>query len=213
METTGSEGVALGSASLVSGSRPSSHRTALIDAMRRVALAKGYPGTTVDEICELAGVTKGSFYHHFDGKEDLGVAALEAYFSDVAAAFGDGKWTEVEDPVDRLQAFIDHAAVVCTGPVMISGCLIGSFSLDMAESSPDLRVRLSTMFAALRDVVAGLVADAARARGRQLDAAQFGDQFLAVLEGCIVLSKAHADPALPARGLELFGQHLALLLR
>ncbi len=180
--------------------------------MRRVALSKGFPATTVEEICELAGVTKGSFYHHFQGKDDLGVAALEAYFADVVAAFGDGEWSHVEDPVARLQAFMAHAAAICTGPVMISGCLIGSFSLDMAESSPDLRARLSTMFAALRDVVAGLVTDAAESRGRVLDAGLFGDQFLAVLEGSIVLAKAHADPGVPRRGLQLLAQHLDLLL-
>ncbi len=180
--------------------------------MRKVALSKGFPATTVDEICALAGVTKGSFYHHFDGKDDLGLAALESYFADVVVEFGAGGWADVDDPVARLGAFMAHAADVCTGPVMIGGCLIGSFALDMAESSPDLRERMSTMFAALRDVVAGLVADAARSRGRVIDAAQFGDQFLAVLEGSIVLAKAHADPAAPRRGLVLLAQHLDLLL-
>lgn len=181
--------------------------------MRRVALSKGFPATTVDEICDLAGVTKGSFYHHFGSKEELGVAALESYFADVVVAFGEGDWSRVEDPVQRLRDFVAHAADVCTGPVMIAGCLIGSFSLDLAESSPDLRERLSTMFAALADVVTTLVGDAARSRGRVLDAEQFGEQFLAVIEGSIVLAKAHADPAAPRRGLVLLGEHLDLLLR
>ena len=192
--------------------RSPSHRTALVDAMRRVALAKGFPATTVDEVCELAGVTKGSFYHHFSGKDDLGAAALESYFDDVVAAFTAGEWSTVEDPVRRLQAFMAHAGDVCTGPVMVYGCLIGTFTLDMAESSPELRLRLSAMLAALRDVVAGLVADAAEHQGREVDAGQLGDQFLAVLEGSIVLAKAHADPAAPRRAVALLGQHLDLLL-
>ena len=181
--------------------------------MRRLALAKGFPAATVDEICETAGVTKGSFYHHFEGKDDLGAAALESYFSDVVGAFTGGVWTEVEDPVDRLQAFMAHAAEVCTGPVMTYGCLIGSFALDLAESSPQLRERLSTMFAALRDFVAGVVAAAAQDRGRAVDAGLYGDQFLAIVEGSIVLAKAHADPDVPRRGLGLLAEHLDLLLR
>jgi TetR/AcrR family transcriptional repressor of nem operon len=180
--------------------------------MRRLALAKGFPAATVDEICEMAGVTKGSFYHHFASKEELGVAALEAYFTDVVATFGAGDWAQIEDPVLRLHAFIAHAAEVCTGEVMRYGCLIGSFALDLAESWPDLRERLSSMFGDLRDVVAGLVADAARERGRTVDASRFGDQFLAVLEGSIVLAKAHNDPSAPQRGLVLLGEHLDLLL-
>ncbi|MGI8983228.1 MAG: hypothetical protein ACR2HM_01630 [Acidimicrobiales bacterium] len=70
----------------------------------------------------------------------------------------------------------------------------------MAESSPELRERLSAMFAALRDVVAGRLGDTARHRGIEVDASQLGDQFLAVLEGSIVLSKAHADPTAPPPG-------------
>jgi TetR/AcrR family transcriptional repressor of nem operon len=181
--------------------------------MRRVALAKGFPAATVDEICELAGVTKGSFYHHFKGKDDLGLAALEAYFDDVAAAFGGGDWAQEPEPVPRLRAFMAHAAEVPAGPVLVYGCLIGSMTLDMAESSPELRQRLSAMFGDLRDMVAGLVADAALDRGREIDAAAFGDQFLAVVEGTIVLAKAHRDPDAPRRGLVLLGEHLDLLLR
>jgi TetR/AcrR family transcriptional repressor of nem operon len=181
--------------------------------MRRVALSKGFPAATVDEICELAGVTKGSFYHHFKGKDDLGAAALESYFDDVVAAFTAGDWAGVDDPVLRLQAFLAHAADVCTGPVMAYGCLIGSMTLDLAETAPALRERMSAMFVALRDVVAGLVAAAAQQRGRSVDAAQFGDQFLAVLEGSIVLAKAHRDPAAPRRGVALLGDHLDLVLR
>lgn len=181
--------------------------------MRRVALSKGFPATTVDEICHVAGVTKGSFYHHFASKEELGVAALEGYFDDVVAAFTTGAWTEVEDPVLRLQAFVAHAAEVSTGPVMTYGCLIGSFALDLAESSPDIRLRLAEMFTAIRSFVAGVVTDAAAHRGREVNAEGLGDQFLAVVEGSIVLAKAHADPSAPHRGLTLFGQHLDLILR
>lgn len=183
--------------------------------MRRIALSKGFPAATVDEVCEMAGVTKGSFYHHFASKDELGLAAVESYFDDVVATFGSGDWTGVDDPVARLRAFIAHAADVCIGPVMVYGCLIGSMTLDMAESAPELRERLSQMFAALRDVVAGLVAGAAVAtdRAAEVDPAQFGDQFLAILEGSIILAKAHGDTMVPRRGLVLLGDHLDLLLR
>ncbi len=41
------------------------------DAANRLFLAKGFKGTTVDAVCEAAGVSKGTFYLHFDRKEDL----------------------------------------------------------------------------------------------------------------------------------------------
>lgn len=74
-----------------------------------------------------------------------------------------------------------------------------------------MRERLSAMFGELRDMVGGLIRDAAESCALKLDAARLGNQFLAVLEGCIVLAKAHTDAAIPRHGMELFGEHLDLL--
>src|SRR5882724_6164022 len=98
--------------------------------MRNLTQGKGFTATTVDEVCERAGVTKGSFYHHFASKDELGVAALEAYYDDVVAALQAGQWSNRAGHVARLQAFVTHAGKVCTGPVMQGGCLLGAFALE-----------------------------------------------------------------------------------
>ena len=46
----------------------------------------GYLGTSVDAIAEELSVTKGSFYHHFDSKEDLVVECIEANFARIDRA-------------------------------------------------------------------------------------------------------------------------------
>ena len=46
-------------------------RRALISAARQRFEADGYPGTNLDHIAELAGVTKGALYHHFPTKRAL----------------------------------------------------------------------------------------------------------------------------------------------
>lgn len=52
----------------------------LLDAAQNVFRTKGYAATTVDDICEAAIVTQGSFFHHFKSKEalTLDAAALRA---------------------------------------------------------------------------------------------------------------------------------------
>jgi TetR/AcrR family transcriptional regulator, transcriptional repressor for nem operon len=40
----------------------------LLDAALQVIRTKGYTATRIEDICEAAGLTKGSFFHHFKSK-------------------------------------------------------------------------------------------------------------------------------------------------
>jgi len=78
-------------------------RNNLIQAAWRCAAGKTFRDLTIDEICEEAGVSKGSFYGYFESKEELLVALLE----DEAAgrlAILEAVGT-VSSGVERLQAF------------------------------------------------------------------------------------------------------------
>ena len=39
-------------------------------------LARGYAATSIDALCRQAGVAKGAFFHHFDSKDALALAAF-----------------------------------------------------------------------------------------------------------------------------------------
>jgi AcrR family transcriptional regulator len=55
-----------------------SQRTRLLEAVGRAVADKGYAGATIDDIVRGAGVSKKTFYEHFQDKEDCFVAAYEA---------------------------------------------------------------------------------------------------------------------------------------
>ena len=188
------------------------NRQKLLDAMRTLTLSKGFPATTVDEVCAQADVSKGSFYHHFASKEDIGHAALDSYFDELVMALTAGLVGDDLGPVERLRVFVTHAGEVCSGPLLMNGCMLGSFALDLAESHPELQSKLSDQFSELAALVARLISDAAVATGTDPPAEQLAQQFLAIIEGSIVLAKAHADPAILGSGVALFADYLDLLL-
>ncbi len=57
--------------------RRAATRDRLIDAAVTVFAEKGVLGSSVEEICERAGFTRGAFYSNFDSKDELCVAVLE----------------------------------------------------------------------------------------------------------------------------------------
>ncbi|MCZ8170670.1 MAG: helix-turn-helix domain containing protein, partial [Brevundimonas sp.] len=86
-------------------SRSSETRHRIIAAARELFLAKGFDGTSVAEICRLAGVSNGALFHQFPTKEDLGFAVYTLvrrdFWGRVMAAM-----TEPDDPLDGVEAAV-----------------------------------------------------------------------------------------------------------
>jgi AcrR family transcriptional regulator len=61
------------------------NRRLVLEAARRVFLARGYVNATVDAIAEEAGFSKGVVYSQFESKADMFLALLEARISERAA--------------------------------------------------------------------------------------------------------------------------------
>ena len=104
-------------------------RAQIVDVARKLFAANGYDGTSIETVLQAAHISRGALYHHFDGKEALFAAVLEAVEADVAqaiakaaagiadpvAAFRAGceAWLRLaRDPVVRQIALIDAPAVV-----------------------------------------------------------------------------------------------------
>src|SRR5260370_35322545 len=84
-----------------------SAKTKLLDAALSVIRAKGYSATTVDDLCQTAGVTKGAFFHHFKSKEDLAISATDHFGQMADRVFSTAPYQSLPDPVNRLLGAVD----------------------------------------------------------------------------------------------------------
>jgi len=168
-----------------------------MEAARELMLARGYSATSVDDICSAAHVSKGSFYHSFASKEELGLAVLNAYYQHGLSRLRNGDYVGIPDAGGRLLGFFDHLESVAP-ELWEHGCLLGNFATELAESSPEIHGRVSELFdellAALTPVFAPF-GDDAKATTEQL---------LNVLEGAIIMGRAHSDPGRIAVGVRRF---------
>ena len=67
---------------------------------------KGYAATSVEEIADAAGIGKGTVYEYFSSKEEIFVHAINNWIMDLINRMVE-KTRNIENPVDRLNAFID----------------------------------------------------------------------------------------------------------
>jgi TetR/AcrR family transcriptional regulator, transcriptional repressor for nem operon len=193
--------------------RPMGKTTAkdqLIQSALRLMLDKGYAGTTVDDICETAKVSKGSFYHFFDTKEEIGLAALEAFILRGEHLLQTGTYQHIEDPVERMFGFLDHAETVAK-KIWGDGCLLGTFAIDLARTHPAIQAQVVTLFDRVEVRMAELFSPIASLRKRNPTASQLARQYMAMLEGAIVLARAYGDWKRIPQALQGFREYLRLL--
>lgn len=123
-----------------------STRDHLIDVGLGLMHKNGYTATGLTDILKAADVPKGSFYHHFGSKEDFAAAALERYVMrerrHAAAVLSD----TTAPPLKRLRRYFSDLVKLYGQRATIPGCMMGRFSLEIAEENPQLRKRVGASF-------------------------------------------------------------------
>lgn len=179
-------------------SRSVKTRTSLLDAALNVIRSKGYSATTVDDICAAANVTKGSFFHHFSNKEELALEATRHWNALTGGLFESAPYQQVQDPRERILAYIDFRSQIVQGTLADVTCLLGTMVQETYESYPAIRD-------ACREGIEGhartLVPMIAQAKALYAPQAQWSPENLALytqaaLQGAFIVAKAQAHSAI-----------------
>jgi len=111
--------------------RAEATRTRLLEASVEALVARGYAGTTTQEVCRRAGCSRGTMLYHFPTREDLLIAALQHVLSNRVAtfleenrgtlhadvdAFLNALWSQWQGP--ELVAWLELAVAARTNPAL-----------------------------------------------------------------------------------------------
>jgi TetR/AcrR family transcriptional regulator, transcriptional repressor for nem operon len=141
-----------------------STREHLLDVGLGLMHQNGYNVTGLSDILKAADVPKGSFYHHFGSKEDFAAAALERYgmrAREHAAVVLNHTTTP---PLKRLRRYFIDLVKIYGQKGAIPGCMMGRFSLEITEESPQLRKRISASFEHWQHTIATVIRQAVAQR-------------------------------------------------
>jgi TetR/AcrR family transcriptional repressor of nem operon len=188
-------------------------KSALLDAALLVFRAKGYTATRVEDICEAAELTKGSFFHHFRSKEELAIAAAEHWISVTSPTFLSAKYRTLPDPLERLLAYIDFRKELLKGSLPEFTCYAGTIIQEVYETHPAVRDACEKSITGHAATLVADIEEAMRLYGvdRTFSAESLALYTQAVIQGAFILAKAKQGPAVAADCMDHLRRHIELL--
>jgi TetR/AcrR family transcriptional repressor of nem operon len=182
----------------------------LLDAAFELMMAKGYVATSVDEICEKAGTTKGSFFHYFESKEELAKALLTrqcvASQKIKEELFG-------KDPYKIVFGHIDMLIEMIKKPGGTKACIKGMLGQELSDTYPEIRKICANYFDKMANDFAQDLADARKQYGGNFDPHTLAKHFIAVLQGSYILAKVQGNNKVIVDNLEHFKKYLQTLIK
>ena len=156
-----------------------------------LVLSKGFNATGVEAILKQAKIPRGSFYNFFSSKEEFGLALIDVYAAKVANIVQESFLNESLHPLERIRESFERLIDIFEKNGCEGGCLLANLSLEMANTSENIRIRLDAALrnwaSALTAVVLGAQKDGAIPE--DLDAETLAENMIQSYQGALLLAK------------------------
>jgi TetR/AcrR family transcriptional repressor of nem operon len=189
----------------------------LKEAALELIWEESYGGVSVDDICNRAGVKKGSFYYFFKSKAELAVAALDATWKEKWKPKMDNFFSSSNEPLVRLTRYLDSVYEMQSemkqkhGKVL--GCAFCSIGSEISTQEHDVNGKAREIVATKRRYIESAIRDAiADGSIEPCDPTQKALAVAGLIDGITATCRINNDPEV-ARGLSTMALGLFTLKR
>lgn len=194
-----------------------STRERILETANDLILSQGYAATSLDQILERTGVTKGAFFYHFKSKDELARALFERYLaSERQIVESTLRRAEklTSDPLQQVLVTLGlfeelFDALEAPHP----GCLIASYLYQNDLMTPETIARSREAFILWRRELAAKLRAAAKQHPPRIapDYDAIADMLTTIVEGGMVMSKLFDDPKIMVRQLRQLRAYIELV--
>jgi len=156
----------------------------LILAGLQLMLERGYNGVGIQDLLTETGIPKGSFYHHFESKEDFALQVLDAYVANAHALLDATLSDRSRPPLERVRNFFEGIRESYAEQGYL-GCFMGALGQELSGASETFRQKVEGCVGAIAARLA-LCLEEARSRGdlpTETDPAQMANVLVDAWEG------------------------------
>ncbi len=199
------------------GSKGDATKDRLLDIAETRILENGFAATSIDDLIQEAGITKGGFFYHFDGKNALAYALVQRYRQQDELLFS-GMFDRAEeltdDPLQQMLVFMKlFAEMMSDLEGLHPGCLVVSFTYESHQVNDQVKAITADSVKDWRRLFRAQIEKMNAQYPPRLDVASddLADMLSTIIEGGIVISRALNDPSILVKQLLEYRNYLKLL--
>ena len=183
--------------------QPETTRRKLVEAVTTLMLKQGFNGTTVDQICAEAGLTKGAFFHHFKDKDALALAAVNAW-AEMGLSMYARALQKPDQPLEEIHRLFEIMEEV-TREFDPRVCLVGMMTQEMSAESKAFRAACAQALGRWTDMFRSRL-QAAQEQLKpavKFDSEQAAWFLNSIWQGSMLVAKSRQSPELIRNNLQL----------
>ena len=173
-------------------------RQTIIEKTLQLFCVKGYYNTSINDILQATGLTKGGLYGHFASKKDIWYAVYDEALTIWKAVVFKGIQSG-SDPLERIQAFIENDIKNKLGNnIFEGGCFFHSMLVELSGQSNAMCERLLQGFTQLAGLLCAWLeqADQQGMLKADLNLKEIANYIIISLNGAAALYASGRDPAI-----------------
>ena len=194
-------------------------REQILTVAEAAVLAKGFAGTSIDEIIAAVGITKSGFFYHFKDKGELAKGMMLRYLEHDRQLLDDLFRRGDELHSDPLHGFLVglklFAEMLGNLPEAHPGCLAASFTYQDQLFSRDIRALNAEGVLAWRNRFCerfDLIAKAYPPR-QEIDREALADMAATLVEGGLVMGRMLNDVTILPRQIMLYRDYVQTIFQ
>lgn len=171
-------------------------RQFIIEKTAPIFNTKGYAGTSLSDITEATGLTKGSIYGNFANKDEVALAAFDYNLQTVQGIIR-SEMNKQESVKEKLLVYVNVYNDFMKHSFPIGGCPILNTAIEADDTHPVLKKKVTDAIAAWKKNITGLVKQGIENKEfrKDVDPEQVALTIIALIEGGIMIRKITSSQA------------------
>jgi TetR/AcrR family transcriptional regulator, transcriptional repressor for nem operon len=165
-------------------------REYIIEKAAPIFNMKGYAGTSLTDLIEATGLTKGAIYGNFESKDEVAVAVYEYSIKMLYGRLNDAIATQ-QTAAGKLKAITNYYRTNWKNIFARGGCPIMNASVEADDNLPFLKKQVQTSMKNWAGMISSVIENGQRTREfkKDIDATAYAYTIITLLEGGIMLAK------------------------